>query len=401
MARQITVFIVDDIQETIESIKQLISLHEDLTVAGEARSAEEALALLPTMSVDVVLMDINMGGIDGIRAAEMLREKYPELVVILMSVQQEPEYFRRAMLAGAHNYLVKPFSSHELVTTVRETLIRQRRLQSPAATPEGKVVVVFSTKGGAGKTTLAVNLAVALKQRAAQTQVVLIDGVLAFGDVALFVNLQPKLTLYDAAKAGLKEPASWDEGFLLAGPAGVKILPAPVRPEQAEAVATEVLVAAVRFAKTNAAYVVVDLDSSFNERSLAILDMADTVLVVATPDLPSVKNVRLALDTLERIGISKGKTKVVLNRVASAGSLDVATVMNTINHDMIASLPSDGKTAMHALNKGVPFILDEPTADISNAVRRLAEAIDCGIGEAAAAQPPAGKSGWRRFWGGG
>ncbi len=396
MARQISIFIVDDIQETIDNIKQLAAMQGDLTVAGEAKSAEEAFEKLAGLPVDVVLMDVNMGGIDGMKATEQMRLQFPELIVILMSVQQEVEYFRRAMLAGANNYLVKPFSSTELASTIKDTMERQRRLQP---LPEGKAIAVFSAKGGVGKTTLAVNLSVALKQRRTKEEVVLVDGALAFGDVALFINMQPRWTLYDAARDGRNAPGLWDERMLLPGPAGISVLPAPVRPEQAEDVSVDVLMAAIKFAKSRAAYVVIDLDPSFSEQALAVMEVADLILMVGTLDLPSVKNVRLALDTMERINIGQDKIKIILNRVNSEGALDKALALKTIDHEVIAELPSDGKCVMNALNKGVPFILDWPSAAISHAVKRLAEVIDCGA-EAMESESPPPKSGWRRFWGG-
>lgn len=397
MTHQIAILLVDDTQETIDNIKQLIALNQGLTVQGEANSAEQALELLTKMDVDVVLMDINMAGVDGIRATEMMREKYPNLVVILMSVEQEPEYFRRAMLAGAHNYLVKPFSSYDLVTTIRETLDRQRKRQSSAVTV-GKVIALFSTKGGVGKTTMSVNLAVALKQ-SVNAPVALVDGVLAFGDVALFLNLRPKWTLFDAAREGRSAPKLWNERLLLNGPAGVWVLPAPVRPEQAEEVGLDVLPAAIQFLKTKAAYVVVDLEPVLSEQVLRIIEMADLVLGVATLELPAVKNIRLALDTLSRIGVEKEKIKIILNRVGSEGAFDKMTAIQTIHHEIIAELPSDGKTVMNALNKGVPFVLDKPSANISKSVALLAKKINS-TGEVIAETKPTTKSGWRRLLGG-
>lgn len=399
MAHQISIFIVDDTQETLESIKQLVALNQGLAIVGEANSAEQAFELLPKVETDVLLMDINMGGVDGIRAAEMLREQYPNLVIILMSVEQEPEYFRRAMLAGAHNYLVKPFSSYDLATTIRETLDRQRRLQSTGPLQlEGKVIALFSTKGGVGKTTISVNLAAALKQ-CVKEPVALVDGVLAFGDVALFLNLQPKWTLYDAAREGRKEPAFWNERLLLTGPGGIWVLPAPVLPEQGEEVGLDVLLSAIQFLKTKSAYVIIDLEPVFNEQVLRILELADVVLGVATLDLPAVKNIRLALDTLTRIGVSTEKTKIVLNRVDSEGAFDKATAVKTINQEVIAELPSDGKTVMNALNKGVPFVLDKPTAGVSRNVMALARKIN-GEGDMDVDKPETPKGGWRRLLGG-
>src|SRR5690242_12263731 len=178
MADQIRVLVVDDIPETRDHLTKLLGFESDIDVVGAASSGREAVEMAVRLSPDVVLMDINMPDMDGIAATEQLTATAPGVAVVMMSVQGEADYLRRSMLAGAREFLVKPFSSDELTSSIRQVSARERdkatRLQTvPVATgggggaaagadgrEPGLVVAVFSPKGGVGRTTLAVNLAV-------------------------------------------------------------------------------------------------------------------------------------------------------------------------------------------------------------------------------------------------
>ncbi len=178
MADRIRVLIVDDIPETRDHLTKLLGFESDIEVVGAAASGAEALELAGRLSPDVVLMDINMPGMDGIATTEQLSSRLPQTSIVMMSVQGEADYLRRSMLAGAREFLVKPFSADELVTSIRQVYAREREklgrmveraAVTAAATGEdgaeprdaGRIVTVFSPKGGVGRTTLAVNLAVA------------------------------------------------------------------------------------------------------------------------------------------------------------------------------------------------------------------------------------------------
>src|SRR5450756_1470057 len=179
MADQIHVLIVDDIPETRDHLAKLLGFEKDIEVVGAAASGAEALQMAARLLPDVVLMDINMPDMDGITATELLSAQVPTTAIVMMSVQGEADYLRRSMLAGAREFLVKPFSSDELTSAIRQVHTREREKQTRmaplAATPlaagafssgtgsgePGLVVAVFSPKGGVAKTTVAVNLAVA------------------------------------------------------------------------------------------------------------------------------------------------------------------------------------------------------------------------------------------------
>ena len=192
-----------------------------MEVVGAAASGEEALDVAAKVLPDIVLMDINMPGMDGIATTELMASRVPTAAIVMMSVQGEADYLRRSMLAGAREFLVKPFSSDELAGSIRQVYVREREKQGrldqkmlaisvatgngagsslpvaytvPAPSNEprhGVVVTVFSPKGGVGRTTLAVNLAVAAAQELGK-KVVLVDGSFQFGDVGVLLNLNPK-----------------------------------------------------------------------------------------------------------------------------------------------------------------------------------------------------------------
>src|SRR5512142_1036432 len=202
MADPIKVLIVDDIPETREHLAKLLGFESDIAVAGTVGSGAEALERAAELQPDIVLMDINMPDMDGITATERLSSRVPTAAVIMMSVQGEADYLRRSMLAGAREFLVKPCSSDELTSSIRHVAEREREKMSRMVVPPvsagpalgeggagepGTVVAVFSPKGGVGRTTIAVNLAVAAATDLGK-RVVLVDGSFQFGDVGVLLN---------------------------------------------------------------------------------------------------------------------------------------------------------------------------------------------------------------------
>src|SRR5437867_4698933 len=207
MTDRIKVLIVDDIPETRDHLSKLLGFESDVEVVGAAAGGPEAVQMAAALKPDVVLMDINMPGMDGITATEKLAAEVPTTAVIMMSVQGEADYLRRSMLAGAREFLVKPFSSDELTASIRQVYAREREkasrivvasvgsaaaaAASTANSEPGQIVAVYSPKGGVGRTTVAVNLAIAASTELGR-KVVLVDGSFQFGDVGVLLNLNPK-----------------------------------------------------------------------------------------------------------------------------------------------------------------------------------------------------------------
>ncbi len=387
MADQIRVLIVDDIPETREHLAKLLGFESDVEVVGSAASGAEALDLAEKLRPDIVLMDINMPDMDGIATTERLSTNVPTAAVIMMSVQGEADYLRRSMLAGAREFLVKPFSSDELTTSIRQVYQREREKLGRyvlASTPTpaggenepGRIVAVFSPKGGVGRTTIAVNLAVAAAQEA-NRRVVVVDASFQFGDVGVLLNLNPKnKSIADLAPEldATGEPESLDT-FVVKHSSGIGVLLAPPSPEMAELITPAGLKKVLEALRRTYELVVVDCSAAFNDTSLAVLDMADTILTMLTLEITSIKNMRLFLEVADQLGYESGKVQLVLNRADSALGIRLQDVEHSIGRKVDHTIVSDGRSVVYALNRGVPFFLSNREAQVSQDVLRLANAI--------------------------
>jgi len=408
MADQIRVLIVDDIPETRDHLSKLLGFESDIEVVGTAASGREAIEVAAKLTPDVILMDINMPDMDGISATERLSAEVPAAAVVMMSVQGEADYLRRSMLAGAREFLVKPFSSDELTSSIRQVYTREQdkltRIAGlpaastastavavrPAATERedgepGRVVAVFGPKGGVGRTTLAVNLAVAAATELGQ-RTCLVDASFQFGDIGVLLNLNPRnKSIGDLASELAQGEAESLETFLISHSSGVRVLLAPPKPEQAELIGPTSVRRVLDRLRQDYDLVVVDCPATFNEPTIAVLDESDLVLTLLTLEITSVKNMRLFLEVADQLGYAKDKVRLVLNRADSTLGIRVADVEHSIGRKVDHTIVSDGRSVVYALNRGVPFFLSNREAQVSQDVLRLAQAV---IGSATKAAEP-------------
>ena len=396
MSEQIRVVIVDDISETREHLTKLLSFESDIQVVGTASSGDEAVELAGKLAPDILLMDINMPGMDGIATTERVSATFPATSIIMMSVQGEADYLRRSMLAGAREFLVKPFSSDELTTSIRQVHAREKQKRSrmvmtvpgvsggpgDAGRKDGRIVTLFAPKGGVGRTTLAVNLAVALAGEQRQT-VTLVDGSFQFGDVGVLLNLNPKnKSIIDV----VADPGATDEELvdttLINHSTGIKVLLAPPSPEMAELVTVDQVRRVMNRLRATNDFTVIDLWPHFNDVTLALLDTSDVILTILTLEISNIKNIRLFLEVAEQLGYSE-RIKLVLNRADSAFGIRVADVESSVGRKIDHQVVSDGRTVVYALNRGVPFVWSNSQAPVSEDILKISRAL---VAEAASTE---------------
>ena len=401
----IKVLIVDDIPETREHLTRLLGLEEGIDVSGGAGSGEEAIQMALDLRPDVIVMDINMPGMDGVAAAEIISQRLPTSPIVMMSVHGEAEQLKRSLVAGAREFLVKPFSGDEFATTIRNVhdreLARREQLQAtlPAApmlesgpgedNGEHEVLAVFSPKGGAGRTTIATNLALAI-QRETGGRVALVDANLQFGDVGVLLNLNPKnRSMLDAVEGG---PPDGDiiSSVMVDHSTGIRVLLAPPTPEGADLVTPQYLRAMVDHLRATHNYVVVDLPSALNDHSLAIMDAADQIVVLTALEITTIKNVRLFLEVADQLEYDRSKIRLVVNRSDSAQGIRIGDVEASIRRPIDGTIVSDGRLAVLAVNRGVPFVVSHPDGALSRDVIKLARTL---AGDATAASGKANKRG--------
>jgi Flp pilus assembly CpaE family ATPase len=263
--------------------------------------------------------------------------------------------------------------------------LRKARRAAPEASARGgeEVVTIFSPKGGTGKTVTSTNLAVTVAQRT-KKRVLLLDLDLQFGDAAIMLGLEPTKTIYDLVAApGELDPEKLAR-YPTPHPSGLDVLAAPLRPEEAELVTEEKLARVLVVARRCYDLVVVDTSPFFYGPMLQTLDLTDDLLLVCTPDVPTLKNVRLSMHTLELLSFSAERIRVVLNRAKTDVGLTRREVETALELKVAYELPSDGGVPL-SVNRGEPIVLDDPKSAFARAIVRLAES-RFGLDEGAA--PP-------------
>ena len=388
--QKIRVLIVDDIAETRENIRKLLQFESDLEVVGAANSGRSGIEAAKELRPDVILMDINMPDMDGITATELIRQQNPASQVVILSVQGDPNYMRRAMLAGARDFLTKPPGLDELTAAVRRAgkMAHQERAKTAvmpgmagsgialqaASGIFGKVIVVYGPKGGTGTTTIAVNLAITLQSE--ETRVALVDGNLQFGDVAVFMNEQVRNSILDLApRAEELDPEVVNNVMLTHSASGVRLLAAPNRPEYAENVSGEQYGKVVKFLRTMFSYIIIDASSALTDIVLAAMDACDLVILITTQEIPAIKNARLFLDLADVLGIKRKQILFVMNRFDKRIGITPEKVGESFKQEVAAVIPFEDRVVVPSVNRGVPFMLGDRTRPIARSMLMLTEAV--------------------------
>jgi len=390
MAEPIRVLIADDDAEARRQLSQLLAGEAGIAVVGTAASGSEALELAEKDLPDVVLLDTDMPGLDGIAVTERICATVPATGVIMLSSQAEANDWRRAMLAGARDFLLQPITREELVGSIRQVhAIHQRELerlaqaarhlqsgngQVQAESPEGgpgRIVALFSPKGGVGRTTLAVNLAAAAVKNG--HNVCLFDASFQFGDVGIMLDLNPKSgSIGDLLPGGADDDPDAIETVMINHSSGLHVVLAPPSPEVAELVQPGPVRHMLETLRRNHDLVVVDTGGALNDVTLAVLDVADVILGVMTLEITNIKNMRLFLHLADSLSYLD-KLQLVLNRSDATLGIRVADAEQSLGRQIDHAVVSDGRTVVYALNRGVPFSVSNPEARVSRDVKRLAE----------------------------
>jgi pilus assembly protein CpaE len=380
----ITILLVDDIPETRENIKKLLAFEPDFKVVGSVGTGREGVDSAKELRPNIIIMDINMPDMDGIQATTLITEAVPTAAVIMMSVQNDPDYLRRAMLAGARNFLTKPILPDELYNTIRTVHarnkpiaaqyraleevgplnLRQEMKDSDAGDRAGNIIVVYSPQGGVGCTTIATNLASGLMKEG--VRVLLVDADLQFGDIGVFLNLQAQTTIVDLAGSVDDLDTELFDNIVVTHDSGLKVLMGPARPEYAEVIQGNpgAVAQILEKIRTHYDFIVVDTGRHLDETLLALFDVASRIVLLATPTLASVKNVRFVLDLFDQLSYPADKSALVLNRVPTDRNQQKFTISSDkierfLKRPVEAAIPNDELTVLSSISRGVPVVAQQ------------------------------------------
>ena len=310
--------------------------------------------------------------------AESMRVIRPSLGFVLVRRRIDTSVLAEALRAGVRE-VVEERDIAGLSTAVRRTreLARAMRDQVDSAEggdldgPRGRIVTVFSAKGGCGKTTMSTNLAAVLADRG-KREVCLVDLDLAFGDVAIALQLFPSHTIADAIPLGDTLDAQGVASLLTPHSPGLAALVAPVEPGAASTIPAELVGRILDILRQEFDYVVVDTPPAFDDQVLAAFDRSDVIALLATMDIPAIKNLKLTLETMELLNYSRDRYQVVMNRADAKVGLVVSEVEKTLRTPIVSQIPSSAEVPK-ATNRGVPIVLDQPKHPVSLAIRAFAD----------------------------
>lgn len=374
--RIVPIVIVDD-DQAIRS-RLAMQLGENAVSVGSIAELQPRLTGIPV----VVVLGPSVSTPMGLADAERLTTEHPEVGALMVAHELTTDLFRQALRAGVKDVLAAPVDTASLSEAVRRIAgglsAAPRRSGPDLADVDGgelgKIITVFSTKGGAGKSVLATNLGVLLAKRTTRP-VVLVDADLQFGDISVMLKLAPHHTVVDAVASLDRLDASLLQNLLTKHePSGMYILAAPLEPQYADQISAQEMSQILDMLQRFAAYVIIDTPAHFNDVVLAMIEQSDDVLLIAGMDIPNIKNVKIGLQTLRLLNTPTEKLHLVLNRANSKVKLDVGEVERTLQIRAEALIPSD-VVVPQSVNKGTPLVLDAPKSSVARAIEALADAI--------------------------
>jgi pilus assembly protein CpaE len=379
------ILVVDQDDDFVANAKELFSGSLPL-----ARTFLEASQIVASGDVRMLLIGPSYGDDASMEQIRMLHNQDPSLVLMLVAEEVTADLLRKGMRAGVSDVLEAPLDEEKIEAAIQQFAHDVLRRQTPSSSSsssasaerrdKGRIITVTSAKGGSGKTVLATNLALVLN-RLPDTKVCLVDADLQFGDVCLVLQLEPRFTMVNAAHELHHLDPELLDSLLTEHPSGLKVLAAPLEPAFADDITTAGLMQMLDVLKETYDYVIVDTAAMLDELILSLIEKSDDILMLVDMDLPSVKNAKLALETLRLLKFSTANVQLVMNRSNSKAKLDNKEIEGALKMEIAASIPSDAVVAA-SVNEGRPVVETDPKSKVSKGFESVAALIAGKIPEA-------------------
>lgn len=386
-----TILIVDDSPAAVPELKALLESQGYAVLT--ALRAEEALDTLQTADVDLIITEALLQGMDGFELVRHLRRsgRSANTPVIMLTVRSAPEDYALSYEVGADEYFLKPAEPPKILAATRGLITRYETAHAmgntgasgrggaaspvPVLSDHGTITTVFSLKGGVGTSTIAVNLAVAIKQLAPSSRVGLIDLSLEEGADAILLDVIPTSTIAEWGREDLREATPFLlNQYFIQHRSGVSLMAAPPTPEQAETIRPDTVRKTLQLAPQAFDYVIVDTSSTFSENSLVALEAADTIILPLMPEITALKSTASTMRILEAVNINAGKLRLVLNEIIPHAGLTKSQVEGSLGVS-VTTIPHSGADFVAAGNQGQPLVTALPAAGAARAIVDIAKTL--------------------------
>jgi len=355
--------------EGFDKLRDSLGSHPEIELVGASNTVADGAAALAGGHLDVILHATRAASLPADELAAI--REHTRAPVILLASGGSSGLLEQALDADVADVLLLPQLVENIVFAIRKATHGTRRHHEAGSGRHGRIVTVFSPKGGTGKTVTATNLAAACAKFEGR-KTLLLDLDLQFGDAAIMLGIEPEKTIYDLVVAPGELDAEKLAGYTTKHACGLEVLPAPLRPEDAELVTEAKLGRLLEVAREAFDVIVVDTSPFFHGPMLATLDRTDELLLLCSLDVPTLKNLRLALQTLDLLSFPKQRVRIVLNRSNSKVGMKPNEVEGALGMKVRFEVPSDRAVPL-AVNRGNPVVLAEEGADVSKAIKAMAK----------------------------
>jgi len=396
------VLIAEDNPQVAKELEKLLNLIDNVDIVHQVDTAKEALVAIAEYKPDVALVDLNLPDMDGVNLLDSLRKKNTVTQVIIVSDDKDYNTMLRAIRKGASDYVSHDVTFEELNIAVKRAgdlaFAEKIKIDPKAFTSEdqpesgdgegkgdkslGKVITVYSPKGGTGVTSIAINLAIALLDK--ESTVAIVDSSMQFGDVPIFLNEIARNSIIDLIpRIRDLDNKIVEDVLLFHKSSGLHLLTAPPRPELAEKVNGNHLNQILEHMRQMFSYIVVNTSSYISDHCLAALDAGDVNVVVTTQEIVSIRAARAFLELWDGLNMSKERLLLTLNRYDKQKNITPARVSEILKQKVAETIPFDEERALRAANYGIPFMKADKNALISQSVISLADLARQQLGEVA------------------
>jgi pilus assembly protein CpaE len=355
--------------EGFDKLRDSLASHPEIELVGASTNVADGAAALAGGHLDAILHATRSASLPADELAAI--REHTRAPVLILASGGSSGLLEQALDADVADVLLLPQLVENIVFAIRKATHTTRRHHDAGSGRHGKIVTVFSPKGGTGKTVTATNLAAACAKFEGR-KTLLLDLDLQFGDAAIMLGIEPEKTIYDLVVAPGELDAEKLAGYTTKHACGLEVLPAPLRPEDAELVTEAKLGRLLEVAREAFDVIVVDTSPFFHGPMLATLDRTDELLLLCSLDVPTLKNLRLALQTLDLLSFPKQRVRIVLNRSNSKVGMKPNEVEGALGMKVRFEVPSDRAVPL-SVNRGNPVVLAEESADVSKAIKAMAK----------------------------
>ncbi|HEU5361473.1 MAG TPA: AAA family ATPase [Candidatus Deferrimicrobiaceae bacterium] len=367
---RISCLIIESDQETVRHIDVLGRKIGSIDVRWKTNSVDTGIGIIRKHHPEMAIIGLGANPSPTIESISTLGKDFPSLYIMALSDRSDADLILRSIRSGAHDFLTKPVKENDL-RAAAEKVFKLKNGREASRRSGGKIVSVFSNKGGNGTTTIAVNLADALSKYHGK-KVAIVDLVLAHGDVTMFFNVNPNYSILDLARNAQKADYDFLHTLLVKHSSGVYILADPPMIEDAEQISAGQVREVLTALRSMFDYIVVDTPHQFDERTLTALEMSDTVLLVSLLNLPSLKNTQKCLDLFGRIGLRDERVRLILSRYLPNDEISRESIEGILNCPVFFSVPNDYPAVIASVNRGKLLREISPEKEVTKSFSEMA-----------------------------